>query len=290
MIEVVPLKYGAAFKRIFSQPEVFSRFAQDVLDIELTIAKVHTEYEYPEQIGFVRSRYDLFAEDEERLIIVEIQHVKEQDFFDRFLYYHLISMAEQVRSFASYRFERTVFTIVVLTSVPRDGSVGFSCAMSDFNPVDERGNKVSVYPHRLVFLSPPHAGPDTPPAMRRWLDFIADSLDGKMEESSCVDEPFRRLAEEMRRQKIDPAVLAEIKDEADWEEAKELFKAEGRESGLEEGLALGMKKGAEQGALAQQRKTVLQARQMGMDAAAIAALFGLTEDEVREILRTAQTV
>ncbi len=40
--------------------------------------------------------------------------------------------------------------------------------------------------------------------------------------------------------------------------------------------------------MAQQRKTVLQARQMGMDAAAIAALVGLTEDEVREMLRTGQ--
>ena len=282
MIEVVPLKYGPAFKWIFSRPEVFSRFAQDVLGVELTIDKVHTEYEYPEPIGFVRSRYDLFAGDKERRIIVEIQHVKEQDFFDRFLYYHLISMAEQVRSFASYRFERTVFTIVLLTSVPRDGSINFSCATCDFSPVDECGNRISVYPHRLVFLSPPQAGPATPPAMRRWLDFIADSLDGKLEESSCVDELFRRLAEEMRRQKIDPAVLGAIKDEAAWEEAKELFKAEGVEEGRETGL--------KEGILAQQRRTVLQAQNMGMDAAAIAALAGLTEDEVKEILQTDQTV
>jgi hypothetical protein len=253
---------------------VFSRFAQDVLGMELYFDKVHTEYEYPEQIGFVRSRYDLFAEDTARRVIVEIQHVKEQDFFDRFLYYHLISMAEQVRSFSSCRFERTVFTIVVLTSVPRDGSVNFSCAVSDFSPVDERGGRVAVYPHRLVFLSPPQAGPDTPPAMRRWLDFIADSLDGKMEESSGGEDMFRRLIEEMRRQKIDPAVLAEIKDESAWEEAKELFIAEGMEKG----------------ALAQQRRTALQARQMGMDAAAIAALVGLAEDQVKEILRTDQAV
>ncbi len=278
MIEVIPLKYGAAFKRIFSQPDVFSRFAQDVLGMELKFDKVYTEYEYPEQIGFVRSRYDLFAEDTERRVIVEIQHVKEQDFFDRFLYYHLISMAEQVRSFSSYRFERTVFTIVVLTSVLRDGSVNFSCAVSDFNPTDERGNRVAVYPHRLVFLSPPQAGPDTPPAIRRWLDFITDSLDGKMEESSGGEDMFRRLIEEMRRQKIDPVVLAEIKDESAWEEAKELFKEEGRQSGLHEGI------------LAQQRRTVLQARQMGMDAAAIAVLVGLAEEEVKEIVRTDQTV
>jgi len=290
MIDVIPLKYGAAFKRIFSQPEVFSRFAQDVLGLELNIDKVHTEYEYPEPIGFVRSRYDLFAEDAERRIIVEIQHVKEEDFFDRFLYYHLISMAEQVRGFAAYCFERTVFTIVVLTSVPRDGSVNFSCAVSDFSPVDERGNRVAVYPHRLVFLSPPQAGPHTPPAVRRWLDFIADSLDGKMEESSGSDDMFRKLIEEMRRQKVDPAVLAEIKDEAAWEKAKERFKSEGVEEGREEGREEGLREGLEKGALAQQRRTALQARQMGMDAAAIAALVGLDEDEVQEILRTGQAV
>jgi hypothetical protein len=78
----------------------------------------------------------------------------------------------------------------------------------------------------------------------------------------------------MRRQKIDPAVLAEIKDESAWEEAKELFIAEGMEKG----------------ALAQQRRTVLQARQMGMDAAAIAALVGLAEEDVEKILRTDQAV
>ena len=109
-----------------------------------------------------------------------------------------------------------------------------------------------------------------------------------MEESSGSDEMFRKLIEEMRRQKIDPTVLAEIKDEAAWEKAKERFKTEGleegREAGLKEGLTLGMEKGIEKGALAQQRKTVLQAQQMGLDVAAIAALVGLAEDEVREII------
>ncbi len=276
MIEVIPLKYGTAFKRVFSQPEVFTRFAQDVLGIELNIDTVHTEYEYPEPIGFVRSRYDLFAEDEEQRIIVEIQHVKEEDFFDRFLYYHLISMAEQVRGFDEYGFERTVYTIVVLTSVPRDSSVQFSCAVSDFSPIDEQGNKVAVYPHRLVFLSPPQAGEHTPPAIRRWLDFIADSLDGKLEESSCTDAMFRQMAEAMRRHTVDPTVLAEIKDEAAWEKAKERFLSEGRQSGLEEGM--------EKGALVQQRKTVLQAHQMEMGVADIAALAGIPKSEVEEII------
>ncbi|MCI5191119.1 MAG: hypothetical protein D3905_15300 [Candidatus Electrothrix sp. AS4_5] len=34
MIEVIPLKYGAAFKRVFSQPEVFTRFARSRYHLE----------------------------------------------------------------------------------------------------------------------------------------------------------------------------------------------------------------------------------------------------------------
>ncbi|MEN8220010.1 MAG: PD-(D/E)XK nuclease family transposase [Pseudomonadota bacterium] len=87
-----------------------------------------------------RCKYDLFAEDTEKRIIVEIQQVKEDEFFDRFLYYHLISMVEQVGGYQEYGFDRTVYTIVVLTSTPRDGSIKFSCAVSDMNPIDEFGD------------------------------------------------------------------------------------------------------------------------------------------------------
>jgi hypothetical protein len=140
-MKVIPLKFGAMFKQAFSQPEVFNHFVQDVLDISFHAETIHTEYEYPEPIGFVRSSYDLFAKDEDKRIIVEIQHIKEDDFFDRFLYYHLISLVEQAGGYDEYRFNQTVYTIVVLTSTPRDGSVNFSCAISDMNPIDEYGKE-----------------------------------------------------------------------------------------------------------------------------------------------------
>lgn len=282
-IEVIPLKYGKIFKRVFGQPEVFQQFARDILGIELNISEVHTEYEYPEPVGFVRSQYDLFAEDVEQRVIVEIQHVKEEDFFDRFLY-HLISLIEQVRGFREYGFDRTVYTIVVLTSVPRDDTVNFSCAVSDMSPVDEQGRTVPVYPHRLVFLVPRLVNEHTPPAVRKWLEFIADSLDGAMEKRD--DGLFQRMIEAIRKQTVDPDLLSEIKDEAAWELAKARFEKEAREDGLAEGLAEGLEKGREEGEFAQQRKTVLQAEQMGMDAAAIAMLTGLSETEVRKILTT----
>ncbi|MCP4699260.1 MAG: hypothetical protein GY862_20790, partial [Gammaproteobacteria bacterium] len=175
MIDVIPLKYGTIFKRAFSEPDVFCQFVEDILGIRINIDKVHTEYEYPEPVGFVRSKYDLFAEDAEQRIVVDIQQVKEDDFFDRFLYYHLISLAEQAGSFREYNFDRTVYTIVILTSTPDDGSVDFSCAVSDMSPVDEHGKTVSAYPHRLVFLCPRLVNEKTPPMTRKWLVFIKDS-------------------------------------------------------------------------------------------------------------------
>ena len=66
--------------------------AADLLGISLNIDIVKTEYEYPESVGYIRIKYDLFAEDTEQRTIIEVQHIKHRDFFDRFLYYHLIGI------------------------------------------------------------------------------------------------------------------------------------------------------------------------------------------------------
>ena len=182
-----------------------------------------TEYEYPKTIGFVKTKYDIFAEDKEQRIIVEIQHVKEEDFFERFLYYHIISLAEQVKGYDVYRFDRTVYTIVVLTSVPRDGSVNFSVAVSDMNPVDELNQKVEIYPHRLIFLIPRLVSDETLKGVKAWLELIADSLDSQIDETNYSSPLFQRIISEIERTSISPEEASEIKDEAAWELAKERF-------------------------------------------------------------------
>ena len=271
MIEVIPLKYGAIFKRAFSQPEVFTQFVKDVLGIEIHIEKVHTEYEYPQTVGFVRSHYDLFAEDVENRIIVEIQHIKEEDFFDRFLYYHLTSLVEQVGGYQEYAFDRTVYTIVVLTSIPRDGSVTFSCAVSDMNPTDEHGRKHDFYPHRLVFLCPRLINHNTPLGVRRWLELIEDSLDGKVEENVYTDDLFQMILSSIRRQGIDPVLLAEIKDDAAWEKAKRRFMKEAREEGVLEGTKI------------QALATAGKLQEKGFSLTEVCDLTGLTATEVSDL-------
>ncbi|MEN8215671.1 MAG: PD-(D/E)XK nuclease family transposase [Pseudomonadota bacterium] len=229
-----------------------------------------------------RCKYDLFAEDTEKRIIVEIQQVKEDEFFDRFLYYHLISLVEQVGGYKEYGFDRTVYTIVVLTSTPRDGSIKFSCAVSDMNPIDEFGDIIEVYPHRLVFLCPRKVNDKTPPLIKKWLNFIKDSLDGEMDEVDYPETLWRKIMAAIQKSTISPALLSEIKDDIAWEKAKIRFVEEGRKEGREEGLEDGREEGRVM-MLKQQRETVLQAREMGLDEMAIAKLTGLTAQAIKEI-------
>ena len=68
--------------------------------------------------------------------------------------YHLIRLVEQVRGYNVYGFERTVYTIVVMTRLPREERLRFSYCMSNMSPVNEFGAQIELYPHRLVFFGP----------------------------------------------------------------------------------------------------------------------------------------
>ena len=267
MIEVIPLKYGVTFKRVFSDPAIFSQFASDVLGIPVRVEQVYTEYEYPETVGYVKIKYDLFAEDAAQRTIIEVQHIREDDFFDRFLYYHLIGLVEQVRGYTAYRFERTVYTIVVLTTLPRDESLQFSYAVSNMSPVNEQGAQVELYPHRLVFLGPRRVNAQTPPRVRPWLELIADSLDSQIEEANYTSDMFQQIIERMRRSTLSPAELGIIKDEAAWEESKQTM--------LAEGLAEGRRQ--EKLAIARDMQAA------GIELAVIARVTGLTATEIEQI-------
>lgn len=106
------------------------------------------------------------------------------------------------------------------------------------NPINEHGNTVNVYPHHLVFLCPRQINNSTPTRIKKWLAFIDDSLDGKMDDVDYTNALFQQILDNIRKRSIDPALLSEIKDEAAWEKAKVRFMHEGREQGREEGERL----------------------------------------------------
>jgi hypothetical protein len=220
MLKVVPLRYGTAFKKAFSDSEVFSKFASDVLGLPIEVDTVQREYRYPEAVGRVNVEYDLFAEDVKHRVIVEVQHIRETDFFERFLHYHLVGVVEQPLTFEHYRTSRTVCTVVVLTTEPRDTKARFSVAVSDMDPVNEQGTRLGVYRHKLVFLNPKIINDQTPPAARRWMELIADSLDGEVEAARYPDPVLQRVIGAIGKKSLSPDELARIIDEKAWEETK----------------------------------------------------------------------
>ena len=218
MTQVVPLRYDTAFKKAFGQPEIFCQFAEDVLGIKFHTDEVHRGYKFLEPIGQVDIEYDLFAEDPESRIVVEIQHVKERHFYDRFLYYHLINLVEQVKNSKAYQFDRTVYTIVVLTSPYSESEIDFSVAITDFNPINEFSRKVDVYPHQLVFVVPRMVNDKTPSGIKAWLELVLDSLDGEMDENRYNSPIFGRVIDAVKRDNISPSERRVLKDEESWED------------------------------------------------------------------------
>ena len=218
MAQVVPLRYDTAFKKAFSQPEIFCQFAEDVLGIKFHTDEVHRGYKFLEPIGQVDIEYDLFAEDLESRIVVEIQHVKERHFYDRFLYYQLINLVEQVKNSKAYQFDRTVYTIVVLTSPYSENEIDFSVAITDFNPINEFNRKVDVYPHQLVFVVPRMVNEQTPAGIKVWLELVLDSLDDEIDENLYNSPIFERVIDAVKRDNISPAERRVLKDEESWED------------------------------------------------------------------------
>lgn len=263
MIEVILLKYGVTFKRVFSEPDIFKQFVLDLLDISLNIDVVKTEYEYPQPVGYVRIKYNLFAEDEQHRTIVEIQQVKRYDFFERFLYYHIIGLIEQARNYQGYRFGNAVYTIVVLTSVPDDKSVEFSHAVQDLSFLTEFGNRFLPYPHRLIVVVPRNVNAQTPAGIKPWLELIKDTLDSQLEESDYDSDIFRRIIAAITQNNITPDELAYIKEQ----ESQSITDATERQQAIEAG----------------RREIVQRMKEKGYEISQIMEITGLGEVEVESL-------
>lgn len=274
MVRVVPLRYDTAFKKAFSQPEVFCQFVHDILGIDIQIEEVHRGYKYLKPVGQVDIEYDLFAEDEKSRIVVEIQHVKERDFFNRFLYYHLISMVEQVKSSRNYNLNRTVYTVVVLTSPSLDTGIDCSLLIGDISFVNEFRQKVNIYPHQLIFLVPRLVNDETPEGIKAWLELIADSLDDELDETRYDSPIFQRVIDAIEWDNISPEELRKVKDEAVWddtlEEEHERGRTEGREEGLQQGKA----------------QVALSLLREGVDIDLIARTTGLNREDIEQLRQT----
>ncbi|MCK5877081.1 MAG: PD-(D/E)XK nuclease family transposase [Candidatus Marithrix sp.] len=170
------------FKKAFTDKLVFTQFVKDIIGIDIEVDKIETEKRFKPKIAAIDFAYDIFAESKDNRVIIEIQRVKYDYNFDRFLHYHMMAIAELQRSANDYRIKSTVYTIVILTApdILEDKSgamVEEDVLISSVNPHNLNGEEFNFYGHQLIFLNPNFKKVDTPTGIKDWLDLILESIE-----------------------------------------------------------------------------------------------------------------
>ncbi|MBC7797182.1 MAG: hypothetical protein H7Z37_09950, partial [Pyrinomonadaceae bacterium] len=112
---LVGLDNEVIFKKAFTNIEVFTGFIKDLLGFDVVVQSIETEKAFIPKIGNIAFKYDVFAETDDKRMIIEIQKVDYDHNFDRFLHYHLQEITEQQRNSKNYTIPRTVYTIIFFT-------------------------------------------------------------------------------------------------------------------------------------------------------------------------------
>jgi hypothetical protein len=222
------------FKKAFTDPIVLKAFVKDIVGIDVDPDRIETEKSFQPKMGNIDFRYDIFAEDTKRRIIIEIQKVEYDHNFDRFLHYHLQGIVEQQRSSDDYTVGRTVYTIVMMTAPYRaNAKTGEvyrdEVLISTINPKNLHGNERHLFNHELIFLNPNYRDAATPANYRDWLDLIYESIhkpDNPNVNTSNLG--VKRAAELIEYDNISPQEWEQSKIEVGKRKVIELERMEGQ--------------------------------------------------------------
>lgn len=208
------------FKKAFTDLIVFKAFVKDIVGIEVNPVKIETEKAFQPKLGNINFKYDIFAEDVEKRIVIEIQKVEYDHNFDRFLHYHLQAITEQQRTADDYSVERTVYTIVVMTAPYKINAktkelYKDEVLISKLNPKNLKGIERSIFNHELIYLNPNYKDEDTPQNYRDWLDLIYESIHHPESPTvNIANKGIKRATEIVSYENISPEEWEQSKIEA----------------------------------------------------------------------------
>ncbi|MEY4541540.1 MAG: hypothetical protein RLZZ306_3297 [Bacteroidota bacterium] len=253
------------FKKAFTDEIVFKAFVKDIVGIDVQPDKIETEKAFQPKLGNINFKYDIFAEDTKKRIVIEIQKVEYDHNFDRFLHYHLQAITEQQRSSEDYTVEKTVYTIVVMTAPYKINEktreiYKDEVLISNLNPKNLHGIERRFFNHELIYLNPNYKGKDTPTNYRDWLDLFYESIHNPENPNVNIqNEGVKRAAEIVSYENISPDEWEQSKIEASKRKVLKLEREEGKVD------------------------VVINAIQEGFDDDIIAKITGLPIERVRQI-------
>ncbi|WP_020559506.1 hypothetical protein [Thiofilum flexile] len=195
MQKVVSLHHNTAFKKIFSDPIIFTAFIKAVLGIDLNIDQVERDKPLSLSIEPNETYFDLFAENQTPPIQVYLRHVPDFERYQPFVLDHCAVQLEQCEKKRGTYPRLQVLTIVVITGeTPQQVDE----LITDFDPKDWDGKPLGEIPHKIVFLCPRYVNEDTPAAYREWLRLIEDSFDGKVDATQYLDSDLQPVLAKIR--------------------------------------------------------------------------------------------
>ncbi|MBI5417462.1 PD-(D/E)XK nuclease family transposase [Candidatus Poribacteria bacterium] len=225
---LAPLDNETIFKKAFTDKDVFVQFVKDILDIDFKVGKIETEKKFVVPVGLIDIKFDIFAESTDNRIIVEIQRMDYDYNFDRFLDYFLAAIIELQKNYKSYKIEKTVYTIVLITApyiINKQGlPVKDDVLITELNPKNLKGQMRDLFGHKLVFLNPNYQDPETPPSIKDWLQLIHQSIHNPEHPDININKTaIKKVAEIIDEAQITPEERNNAKIDESRRIAKEIY-------------------------------------------------------------------
>lgn len=267
---LAPLDNSVVFKKLFTDRDVLQAFVKDVTGATIDPATIETEKSFAPPIGAIDIKIDIFADDPTHRLIVEIQRVRYDYHYDRFLYYHYAAIMELQRSHTHYLLGKTVYTIVWLTG--KDETYKKDLITTSLRSVASDGAEVPLYPHKLFFLNPNYRSDRTPEAVRDWLELVFESIaHPEQPHLNTARQIIRKATGLIESDGLTPTERRIAMEEQGYEDHLALREQKGREEGREEGR------------LESQRDIARNLLAQGVATAVIAAATGLSEAEIARL-------
>jgi hypothetical protein len=220
------------FKKAFTDKIVLEHFVKDILGIDMIIGTIETEKKFTPPIGYVDFELDVFAESQDKRIVVELQRAQYDYNFDRFMHYLQMLIAEQQKNAQKYKVKQTVYMIVVMTMPYKfDDLAGEPVKeeyiITQFHSQNLKGKTIPIYGHQMVCLNPNYPEPDTPQAIRDWLDLFYQSIhSAERPNVNLLNKGISRVAHLIDFDNLTSEQRREAKDKEQNEVVKSLYKHE----------------------------------------------------------------
>ncbi len=279
---LAPLNNEVIFKKMFRDPEILVAFVKDLTDIDLdpTTIVIEQEKKFVPPIAGVDTEMDIFVDDPEHRIIVEIQRVWYDAHYDRFLHYWLAAIVELVKGHLKYKLNRTVYVIVWLMQKVKEEEFQRSIITTTFYSETERAEQLPLYPHKLYCLNPHYADKSTPSGVADWMKLVMESINHPASPELNLARPsIKKAAQAIEEDGLTPQERAEAIDKNEFEEKLQSEHQDGLSEGVKQGIEQGIEQGSQQKAMATARKMLAD----GLDLALVMKYTGLSPEKLASL-------